>query len=161
MFSDLPLVISIAALLVSLLSALYSRWVWSEQKKANDIAVHNRKLEIYKSFESLRFALLQHGTSVPLEEVAKFYPYSRDAEFYFSPDVHQKLEEYGEICFKLAILNRERNRGEYSREGMDRCSAERSDLLDFEIKLSEELNKALRKALNLNNVSKGVVSPRR
>jgi len=45
--------IAIAALLIAVLSAVYSRWTWSEAKKANDISRINTLITLREHYSEL------------------------------------------------------------------------------------------------------------
>lgn len=59
--------IALAALAVALLAALYARWAANEAKRANEISLHFKKVEIYE--EVLSFSDCFRGLfSVPTAE---------------------------------------------------------------------------------------------
>ena len=62
-------IISILALLVAGLSALYARWTWSEAEKANKISLLGHRKEIYDAFFELKMHMMQKAETA---NIAKF-----------------------------------------------------------------------------------------
>ena len=142
-------ILALVALLVACLSALYARRAWREAHRANDINAHDRKLEVYRAFDALRFAMLQKACSVTHEETGKFHFPSRDSEFYFDPDIHGKLRKYWEICFELAELNSKQRSRNPEGEERDVLHREQDGLLSKEAALADEIDSLLRRELSM------------
>lgn len=146
---DMSDIIAFGSFVVAILAALYARWAWSESKKANDIAIHGKQMEIYKSFDSLRFAMLQKACSITHEEVGKFYFPTRDSEFYFNEKIHKKVEEYFETCFELAEWSRKMKRS-LTKEQIQEIHDAQDSLLEKGESLSKELDSLLKENLKLS-----------
>jgi hypothetical protein len=54
------------------IAALVAVRAWQEARRANDIAVHAKRMEIYKAFDALRFAMLQKACGITHQETGKF-----------------------------------------------------------------------------------------
>lgn len=96
--------IALAALGVSALSALYARWAANEAKRANKIALHVHKVEIYE--EAVSFSDCFRGLfSVPtVERLEKFRKNAvQRAELYLSNEVYLQLKEIYEHCSESEI----------------------------------------------------------
>ena len=140
------------ALLVSMLSALYTRWTWNEAKHANAIALHNNQMKIYKSFTALKFAMIQESLGISGYKVAQFYDSSQDAKFYFNDYISQKVEQYFNICFKLSKLNDKLDREmkkQNNDEKIEIIYKEQDLLQDKEMELSLEIDRILSDELKL------------
>lgn len=101
----LAIAISIIALLVSGLSALYSRWTWKVAKKSNFISLLPKREEIYEALKQLHYHVSRVGTSVEFPEVARLYVYKGAAAIYYPEMISKKLEQYLDTCYNLAVLN--------------------------------------------------------
>lgn len=91
--------IALAAVGVSALSALYARWAVNETKKANRIALHIHKVEIYE--EVVSFSDCFRGLfTVPSEERLERFKKKavQRAELYLSEEVHLELKKIYEHC---------------------------------------------------------------
>lgn len=104
--------ISLAAVAVSLLSALYARWASNEAKRANEIALHVHKVEIYEevvSFSDCFRGLLSVPTAQRLEAFRK--KAVQRAELYLSNETYLQLKAIYEHCNEnevwLSIAERE------------------------------------------------------
>lgn len=141
--------IALGSFLVALLAAVYARWAWREARRANDIAAHAKRMEIYKAFDALRFAMVQKADSISHEDVGRFYFPSRDSEFYFSPDVHDKVRKYFEICFGLAEWNSKKTRRNPTGDELHQLHKGQDRLLSEEAALSKEIDAVLRGELKI------------
>jgi hypothetical protein len=65
--------IATLSFLVALLAAIYARWASFEAKRSNDLAFHTNKIEIYKEFLVLKYAILQREENISYEDTKKFY----------------------------------------------------------------------------------------
>ena len=74
--------IALLAATIGLLAALYARWVWSEARKTNLLALHANRLEVFRAFNSLRQAVQERGASVEEQRVAMFHNPCQEAKFY-------------------------------------------------------------------------------
>ena len=96
--------IALAALGVSALSALYARWAANEAKRANNIALHVHKVEIYEevvSFSDCFRGLFSVPTAERLEKFRKNAV--QRAELYLSEEVYQRLKEIYGHCNESEI----------------------------------------------------------
>lgn len=88
--------------LVALLAAIYARWASFEAKRSNDLAFHTNKIEIYKEFLALKYAILQREENISYEDTKKFYFSHLYSEFFFSEQTHNKIKQYFDTCFDIA-----------------------------------------------------------
>jgi hypothetical protein len=103
--------IAVIAVLVALLTALYTRWVWNEARTTNLLALHVNRLEVYRAFNSLRQAVQERGVNIAPQHVALFYNPSQEAKFYFSePRTSKLLRDYFDTCWKLTEQARKLDR---------------------------------------------------
>lgn len=141
--------IALGSFLAACLAALYARWVWREARKTNDIALHERKLQVYKAFEALRFAMFAKADSIGHADTAGFYSHSRDSEFYFTPEVYEKLRQYFDTCFQLAELNRKKATRKSMGHELADLYKEQDRLLSQEADLSKEIDAELRSDIKI------------
>lgn len=145
---DIPLWISILSLLIAFLAALYSRWVWSEAKRTNLLALHANRMDVFRGFNALRQAVLQQGTSIEKKHVAPFYHHSREARFYFSkPETAELLREYYDVCFYLADASIKLDRHSISDAERVERQAKQDKLVDDEQKIFLMAEKAIENEL--------------
>lgn len=137
------------AILISIVSAIFALWSWNESKKANAISIHPKQLEVYDAFNELIMYVSINGTRLELEEVAKFYKFSQKAEFYFDKKFANQLNEYFEVCRKLAHLNRKYLRDYNEDEKVKRVHQEQDVLFDIEIELSNKIKKEFKYILKI------------
>ncbi|MCX2842990.1 hypothetical protein OQJ59_15300 [Microbulbifer thermotolerans] len=96
--------IALAAVGVSLLSALYAKWAANEAKKANDISLHVHKVEIYE--EVVSFSDCFRGLfSVPTAERLEVFKKKavQRAEVYLSEEVYLQLKEIYKHCSESEV----------------------------------------------------------
>ena len=141
--------IALGSFLGACLAAVYARWAWREARRANDIATHAKRMEIYKAFDALKFAMVQKAYSISHEDTGRFYSPSRDSEFYFTPEVHDKLWRYFEICFDLAEWNLKKTTRNPTGEELEQLRKEQDRLLSEEAALSIEIDAVLRSELKI------------
>ncbi|MDV5168815.1 hypothetical protein [Photobacterium rosenbergii] len=97
---------SIISLVVAGLASLYSRWAWSEAKRANALSLHKHQKDIYDSFLELKMHMAQYSDTADISSVSKFYYPSRNAKFYYERSIFEDLEKYYNLCFHIADKNR-------------------------------------------------------
>lgn len=91
--------IALAAVAVSILSAIYAKRAVNEAKKANDISLHVHKVEIYEeviSFSGCFRGLFSVPTAERLEQFRK--KAVQKAEIYLSEETYLLLKEVYEHC---------------------------------------------------------------
>jgi hypothetical protein len=91
--------IALGAVAVSALSALYARWAVNEAKRANKIALHIHKVQIYEevvSFSDCFRGLFTVPTAERLETFRKNAV--QRAALYLSEEVYLQLKEIYEHC---------------------------------------------------------------
>lgn len=84
-------VVAVFAAFVAALSALYARWSAKASQRANEIAIHNERLRIYRGLLDFRAMLTTRGPGFPDEELWKFGDIVLLSEFYFSQSAHKAL----------------------------------------------------------------------
>lgn len=62
-------------------------------ERANDINLHQSKLEIYKAFQAFQGALLQRGQFLAESDVFPFIGSAHLSEFYFPYEMYEQLKE--------------------------------------------------------------------
>jgi hypothetical protein len=96
--------IALAALGVAALSALYARWAANEAKRANKIALHVHKVEIYEEVVSFSDCFRGLFTVPTAERLEKFKKNAvQRAELYLSNEVYLQLKEIYEHCNESEI----------------------------------------------------------
>ena len=135
--------LALAAILVAALSALYTRWAWSEANKANKINLHSHKKEIYDAFFQLKIYMGQKADFAEKEHVHKFYYGSRSAHFYFCKEIADKLKKYFDQCLYIADMNSTNLTGEQRIELVDKAKNAKS--------LSVEIEKLIFEDIKLND----------
>ncbi len=144
---DAPFLLSLAALAVSILAALYARWAALEAKKANQLTQIEKRVEIYRAFDTLRFAMLRDACDISHKETSILYQPSRESEFHFPRPIAEKLKKYHKVCFNLAEVNRKSKRSDLSEGDINDIHAKQDQLLDEEAALADELDKDIRKQI--------------
>jgi hypothetical protein len=98
---DFGVAVAVISALVAGLSALYARWQAQTAKRANEIALHENRLSIYKGLVRFRTHISALGTSIKEEEVWKFGEVAELGEFYFPSELGKRLEAIFEGALKL------------------------------------------------------------
>jgi hypothetical protein len=104
---DLSATVALGAAFVAALSAVYARWQANAAKRANEIALHDRRLSVYNGLGRFRVQVTGHGPSLKEDEVWKFYEAVESSEFYFPSQVQPRLNHLFEEALKLLTLNDE------------------------------------------------------
>ena len=87
--------ISIVAIVVSVVSAVFAWCSVKQSKRQNEIAIHNQKLVIYQEFSHLMVDLMTiGGLNLSRESLPDFYKVVRLSEFYYGPELGADLENY-------------------------------------------------------------------
>ena len=81
------------ALCASVGSAVYARWSGKAAQQANEIAIHNERLRIYKGILSFRATLTTRGPGFADEVLWEFSDLVLLSEFYFSDRVHKSMQK--------------------------------------------------------------------
>lgn len=97
--------ISIASFFGALLSALYARHAVGEARRANEIAVHNEKLRIYRDVLEIHGLLTTKGVTIKERDLFSHYECIQLAEFYFSPAIYEKLKLAFDTACEIANLS--------------------------------------------------------
>lgn len=100
---SISLSLSVLALLVSVLSAIYARRAASEAKQANRISSHNHKLAILESTRTFQAAFRVNGEAL---EAAYFYSLldaASKASLYFTRSVADHLSKYAGAAHSVLI----------------------------------------------------------
>lgn len=96
--------ISLAAVAVSLLAALYARWASNEARRGNEIALHVHKVEIYEevvSFSDCFRGLFNIPTAQRLETFRK--KAVQRAELYLSDEAYLQIKAIYDHCYEQEI----------------------------------------------------------
>lgn len=97
--------ISLGAMAVSILAAIYSRRAITEAKRANKINLHPHQKELYGAFKDMQRkieACIATGSEV---NPAEFFPHAKTAPLYISKELAHSLMDYSQVCFQLVQLN--------------------------------------------------------
>ncbi len=141
--------IAFLSCLVAILSAIYARWGYSETKKANKIAIHNKKLELYKSFNLLHFTISKKGVSISYADIMQFSEPSRHSEFYFSQKTSGKIKQYFDISFEISDLSRKISRKNIKEEKLEIYYSKQDLLFKKEFEIFQKLDKELKKDIKV------------
>jgi hypothetical protein len=83
------------SILVASLAALYARWAAAAARRQNEIAIHNEKLKILKSFLDFRSKLSAYGTDVLERDLTlELYRHVQLAEFYYTAATSAELNKF-------------------------------------------------------------------
>lgn len=85
--------IAALALCASVGSAVYARWAGQAAQRANEIAIHNERLRIYKGLLAFRATLITRGPGFPDEALWEFADLVLLSEFYFSQSAHKAMQK--------------------------------------------------------------------
>lgn len=102
---DLSAFIAFGAALIALLSAIYARRQADAAKRANRIAIHGHRLDVYSALVRYRAHLASHGANVSADEVWKFAEAVDASEFYFPGHVHPRMKYVFDESFRLMSLH--------------------------------------------------------
>ena len=107
MLEEAATVVAVLVALIACLSALYARWQAGAAKRANEIALHESRMNVYKGIGRFRVHITARGTSITEEEVWRLAEIAELSEFYYPPEVHLKLDEVFKDAMRLLALNDE------------------------------------------------------
>lgn len=85
--------IAIGAALIATLSALYARWAAQAVQRANEISLHNERLDIYKGLVTFRSVISARGPGFSERYLWRFYEHVQMSEFYFGGAEYKKLDK--------------------------------------------------------------------
>ena len=100
---NIELALSLAALLISTLSALYARNAVRESKRANLISSHSHKLEIFESVKHFRNAFKIHAEATDAKLFIALFSSASKSSLYFTQPVAADLSKYSNAAFKVLI----------------------------------------------------------
>ncbi|HEX8607615.1 MAG TPA: hypothetical protein VF679_03120 [Pedobacter sp.] len=72
---------------------MYARWAGRAAQRANEIAIHNERLRIYKGLLEFRAMLMTRGPNFPDDELWKIADLALLSEFYFSEAAHNAMQK--------------------------------------------------------------------
>ena len=98
---SIEVAVSLLALLISLLSAVYARRSVSQAKRANLIALHDRKLEVLNAFKQFRTALHINGQDFEIADLFPLLNAPEKAKLYFMPALVTELKQYSAAGYEL------------------------------------------------------------
>lgn len=107
MIEETATVVALGAAFVSALSALYARWQARAAQRANQIALHENRLAVYKGLVRFRGYISARGVGIKEDEVWHFVEIAEISEFYYPSDIHARLDAIAERSLKLLSLNYE------------------------------------------------------
>lgn len=132
------LIVAFAALIVAIATAIYS---YRTSNKANRIALHGRKLDIFNTFKKFHGDLLVVGESNFKEADAyRLINACEDAKFYFPDSIAADLKKYGDAAYELLIARDSEKRQEVFHGGATR----------------EKINEVFAKKDRCNAIAKGL-----
>lgn len=134
---------------ISIISALFAFWSWLEARKANTISKHPMQIEIYDAFNELFLYMNINGTSLEMQNIAKFYKFSEKSEFYFDNKFAIQINEYFNLCRELSDLNRKYLRDKDDDEKIDKITQEQDILLNKEQQYAKEIQKKFKNILKV------------
>ena len=139
--SDPPTAIAVIALLISALSALYTRWSWKQAQRANLIALHPHQKIIYDGFFDLKAHMTQSGVNAKPEEVSKFYYLAITSNLYFDDDLSALIKTYQKACSRVAELT-------LCKPLTEKEKVERDEKYDLVLSLTPTIQEQLDKTLS-------------
>jgi hypothetical protein len=128
---------AVIAILIATLSAIYSKWAWSEAKKANKISLHEHQRHIYEAFYQLKMHMIQRADGADISEVIKFHHPSQNAIFYFDKALASDIAKYHDQCFEIANRNRSDISAKARIELMEEAKAVAEFAKELELKLKK------------------------
>lgn len=96
--------IALLSAFVAILSALYARHSVQQARRANEIALHNEKLKIFKGILDLRAKLSANGVNIKEYELFSFYEYVQLSEFYFNKRIYEGVKDYFDCAWEVVKL---------------------------------------------------------
>ncbi len=85
----------------ALLAALYARWSATAAQRANEIALHNERLKIFRGFLDCRAEITAHGDDFSKTMVHNLYSHVQLTEFYFDTTLYQEFRALFDIVFEI------------------------------------------------------------
>ena len=146
--------IAMLSLAVAVIAALYAKWVWTEARKTNLLALHVHRLEVFRDFQRLRQSVQEKGMGTTAQAVKEFYQPSRESKFYFSSKkTSELLVQYFNICFSIAEQTRKLDRENLDEQTRLEIESRQDELskqeqfiyLSAEKLLEKELTQAVRR----------------
>jgi hypothetical protein len=136
--------IAFLSLLSAVLAAWYAHWAWGEARKANEIALHSNRMEIYRALYTLRLMMQADSVGVETSDIMPFLQPSQEACAYFSEkETSQKLTQYFNICFSLAQCTRKLEQPNLSNAQIEKLRNEQDALLQQEEILFQEATRSV------------------
>lgn len=160
----IELFLSFAALAVSVASAVFAKRSStaaeaaadsaarsaSSAEHANDIALHNSRLELYKALQHFQMRALQAGPKFPDSELWTFWDVVKLSEFYFNEVVHKGFHEVADQAHMVKTWQSQMDAdaGDPQRAGTTRTrlNSEFADMRKRCTELDEQVRAALRLA---------------
>lgn len=93
--------LSALALCTSVGSAVYARWSGTAAQRANEIALHNERLKIYKGLQMFHMTLVTRGVGFPDEAIWHFGDHAHLSEFYFPAADYERLTEIMDAAIRV------------------------------------------------------------
>jgi hypothetical protein len=149
MIADASIIVAVVAALVAALSAVYARWQAVAAGRANEIALHESRLTVYKGLGRFRAHISARGVTIKEEEVWRFSEVVELSEFYFPSTIHPRVNKVFEDALKLLSLNDEwedarRNNAEQANALLKQRHELMRATRDECYKVTDELKKHLR-----------------
>lgn len=135
---------------VAIVSVLYARHSVRETQRANEIALHNEKLKVFKGILDLRAKLSANGVNIKEYELFSFYEHVQLSEFYFNKQIYEKVQEYFDCAWEVVklrglweISEQDGKKKEMVQKTHDmlRQSREKADALEVMLKEHLRINK--------------------
>lgn len=109
--------VSILAVLLALLSAVYARRAASEAKNANRISSHHHKLAILEAARDFKHIFTTQGEAIDASLIYALHSAADKASLYFTAPVASHLSEYAKSAYDVLIV-RDSARG-FESAGLD------------------------------------------
>ena len=148
-FSSINISLEWIAIGISCILVILGVWRLIAQIKANAISKHPKQLEVYNAFGELAFYVNTNGLGLDMHEIAKFNQVLKKSDFYFDKKFAIQLNEYFDICWDLADLNRKSLRDQKDDKKMGQIEKEQDILFDKEIQLSKEIEENFKSILKI------------
>jgi hypothetical protein len=131
--------IALLALFVSGGAVLYARWSAQATQRANEIAIHNERLTIYKGLQLFHMTLVTRGVGFPEEAIWHFSDHANLSEFYYSQGEHDQLKAIVDAAVALKGTHDEWTR---QREEGDSHASDTARAMNVDFRAVRDLCKA-------------------
>lgn len=98
---DISNLIALGSLFAALLAAVYAKSTVRTANKANEIAIHNERLKIYRGFVSFHSALNSQGVGINDKDLWAVFEHVELSEFYYSAQLYEDFQRYFSLAREI------------------------------------------------------------